>query len=88
MEKVVYSLQGNLGNDVEIVVHVDETLTEDQRSELVTVLQESEGIDGAEFCGSRNHLMLVQYDRDQLSSQDVLWRVTSQHMHAELVGPV
>ncbi len=88
MEKVVYSLQGNLGNDVEIVVHVDETLTEDQRSELVTVLQESEGIDGAEFCGSRNHLMLVQYDRDQLTSQDVLWRVTSQHMHAELVGPV
>jgi len=42
----------------------------------------------AEFCPLRYHLMLVRYDRDLYSSQDVLNRVTSQNVDARLIGPV
>jgi len=88
MGDVAYDLQNEPEHNVEIVVHVDETLDEGQRSDLVTALEDSEGIYRAEFCPLRYHLMLVQYDRNRIASQDVLGRVTSQSIHAELVGPV
>jgi hypothetical protein len=88
MGDVAYDLQKEPEHKVEIVVHVDQTLDEGQRSELVSSLEDSEGIYGAEFCPLRYHLMLVQYDRKRMISQEVLGRITSQSIQAELVGPV
>lgn len=51
-------------------------------------LEEIDGIKSAEFCPLRYHLMLVNYDREVLSSQEVLTGVVSQNIHAELIGPV
>ena len=73
---------------VEIVVHIDEALGEQRRKDLVVALEESSGITTAEFCPLRYHLMLVRYDRDMYSSQDVLRRVESQNINAKLIGPV
>ena len=88
MGEVAYDLQNEMKHKVEIVVHVDQALDEGQRSDLVSSLESSDGIYGAEFCPLRYHLMLVQYDRNRMASQDVLGRVISQSIHAELVGPV
>ena len=46
------------------------------------------GIAAAEFCPLRYHLMLVRYDRDMYSSQDVLNRVQAHNIDARLIGPV
>jgi len=73
---------------VEIVVHITETLGEQRRGDLVDALEDNGGITTAEFCPLRYHLMLVRYDRDLYSSQDVLDRVTSQNVNARLIGPV
>ncbi|MDH5471025.1 MAG: hypothetical protein OEY45_13400 [Gammaproteobacteria bacterium] len=73
---------------VEIVVHITETLGEQRRKELVAALEENNGITAAEFCPLRYHLMLVRYDRDIYSSQDVLACVESQNINAKLIGPV
>jgi hypothetical protein len=70
------------------VLHVDESLGDEQRSELTDYLVSSDGIETAEFCPLRWHLMLVQYDRGQVTSQDVLGRVHARNIHAELIGPV
>lgn len=75
-------------DNVEIIVHVDETLGEERRNVLVTALEEQNGIRSAEFCPLRYHLMLVQYNRELMTSQDVLGKVTSQNVHAKLIGPV
>ena len=88
MGEVAHDLQNEPEHNVEIVVHVDNTLDEGQRNDLVSSLENSDGIDRAEFCPLRFHLMLVLYDRNRITSQDVLGRVTSQSIHAELVGPV
>jgi len=57
---------------VEIVVHITDELNEEQRSNLASVLENTNGIEGAEFCPLRYHLMLVRYDTDMFSSKDVL----------------
>jgi len=75
-------------NTVEIVVHISDSLDDAQRNNLVVALQQNEGIVSAEFCPLRYHLMLVRYDRDQYSSQDVLGAVNDQKLQARLIGPI
>jgi hypothetical protein len=75
-------------NTVEIVVHIAEDLEDKQRNNLVAALEAEAGIVSAEFCPLRYHLMLVRYDRDRYSSQDVLGAVDSQQLQARLIGPI
>ncbi len=75
-------------NVVEIVVHVSESLEDEQRNKLVSALEKEAGIFSAEFCPLRYHLMLVRYDRGQYSSQDVLSAVGAQKLQARLIGPI
>jgi len=88
MGNVAYHLQQNPQHLLEIILHIDESLGESRRGDLVDALEEMDGIKSAEFCPLRYHLMLVNYDRDVLSSQEVLTGVVSQNIHAELIGPV
>jgi hypothetical protein len=88
MGQALHSIESEPDHTVEIVVHITETLGEQQRGDLVAALENNGGITTAEFCPLRYHLMLVRYDRDLYSSQKVLDRVTSQDVSARLIGPV
>jgi len=88
MGQALHSIENEPEHTVEIVVHITETLGEQRREDLVASLEGNGGITTAEFCPLRYHLMLVRYDRDLYSSQDVLDRVTSQNVNARLIGPV
>lgn len=88
MGTAVQHIHSDPNNTVEIVVHIDESLGEARRNELVNDLMMADGIEAAEFCPLRFHLMLVQYSRDLMSSIDVLGEVTSKNVHAKLIGPV
>jgi len=88
MAQALHSIETYPEHTVEIVVHITETLGEQQRRDLVAALEGDGGITTAEFCPLRYHLMLVRYDRDLYSSQDVLDRVVSKNVNARLIGPV
>ncbi len=75
-------------NTVEIVVHISESLDDVQRNNLVIGLEQNDSIVSAEFCPLRYHLMLVRYDRDRYSSQDVLNAVSDRKLQARLIGPI
>jgi hypothetical protein len=88
MGQVIGNIENEPDRNVEIVVHITETLEQQQRGNLIAALESDGGIVSAEFCPLRYHLMLVRYDKDMYSSQDVLGRVKSQNINAQLVGPV
>jgi len=88
MNQTVQPINSEARNTVEIVVHVTEGLDEDQRNDLASALKNTNGITNAEFCPLRYHLMLVRYDTNLFSSQDVLRSVSEQDVHAQLIGPV
>lgn len=88
MAQALHSIAIEPANTVEIIVHITETLDEGRRKALVTALESEDNIVSAEFCPLRYHLMLVRYDRDTSSSQDVLSSVKAQNYNASLIGPV
>ena len=88
MGQALHSIESEPANTVEIIVHISENLGETRRNDLVDALEKEESIVSAEFCPLRYHLMLVRYDRDISSSQDVLDSVRTQNYNARLIGPV
>ena len=73
---------------VEIVVHVDDVLGKDQQAELIDDLQKHSGVVEAHFTPGHAHLLVIDYDSDELSAQDVLENVKRDHLRAELIGPI
>ena len=73
-------------HQVEVVVHVDEALSDEQRAALVGHLQEHDGVEHAGFTAGRDHLMVIEYDSNKLHTGDVLSYVKQEHVNAELIG--
>lgn len=75
-------------NAVEVVVYIKADLGDEQRDLVVSALEKTDGIIGAEFCQLRNHLLLAKYNKDIFSSQDVLKSFKSLKLEAKLIGPI
>jgi hypothetical protein len=73
---------------VEVVVHISKDLGDEERNFVVSALEETDGILGAEFCPSRSHLVLAKYDRNTCTSQDVLKHFNQLGLEARLIGPI
>ena len=73
---------------VEIVVYISEDLGDEERRIVVSALEKTDGIIGVEFSLMRHHLVLAKYDRNMMSSQDVLKSFNSLNLDAKLVGPI
>ncbi|MGD8633443.1 MAG: hypothetical protein PVF85_07735 [Anaerolineales bacterium] len=88
MEQAKPIIEGKPEHIVEIVVHITETLEEQQRLDFVAALENDDRICAVSFSPKRSHLMLVKYDSNRYSSQDILASIESQEINAQLVGPV
>lgn len=88
MNQVAQTLPNLEKRAVEIVVHVSKDLGDEQRNLVVSALEKTDGIMGAEFCVTRNHLVIARYDKDIMSSQGVLKSFNSLNLDARLIGPI
>ncbi len=82
------SANDEINNNVEIIVHINESLDGITRNSLQAAILEDKGVLSAEFCPLRYHLLMVQYDRTKLNSRDVLSKVLAQNLSAQIVGPI
>lgn len=73
---------------VEIIVHIDEALTEDHLQQLEHSLSGNYGIEKVRINSARQHLMLVDYHPENVNTLQVLDYVKSKGVHAELVGGI
>jgi len=88
MNQVAQHLPAEEKCAVEVVVYIKKDLGEDQQDLVISALKQTNGIMGAEFCVMRNHLVLAKYDKEIMSSQDVLKSFNSLNLEAKLVGPI
>ena len=88
MNQVAQHLPAEEKYAVEVVVYIKKDLGEEQQNLVISALEQTNGIMGAEFCVMRNHLVIAKYDKDIVSSQDVLKSFNSLNLDAKLIGPI
>ena len=73
-------------NLADVVLHIDETLPLDQLKTLEDHIHKIGGVVSASNRDNRPHLISVIYDPERVKSHDILVKVESEGINAELVG--
>ncbi len=73
-------------NMVDVTVHIHETLDEARSHELVAKLRQQEGVIAIGFHDDKPHLMIIEYNPDQIKSATLLETIKSEGIHASLIG--
>lgn len=71
---------------VDVMIHIDPVTTHADRESLRDLILKHKGVDAAAYHDDKPHLMIVEYDPDEVTSQQLLDIVLKQNIHAELVG--
>jgi hypothetical protein len=70
----------------DVVVHIDETLPLDQLKNIENHIHQMGGVVSAWNRDDKPHLISVTYDPKKVKSYDILVKVKSEGVHAQLVG--
>ena len=70
----------------DVTLHIDETTSHDEREALRDNLLELHGVMAAAYHDNQPHLMVIEYDPDEINSRDFLTAATNKGLHAELIG--
>ncbi len=70
----------------DVVVHIDQTLESDRRSQIEEELRAIDGVVSVHNPDDRPHLAIVEYNPDKTNSAAILSTITTQGVHAELIG--
>ena len=70
----------------DVMIHIDETLSEDSLKKIEDAVREDECVISAGVPAGNAHMMLVAYNPECVSASDILARVEKAGVHAELVG--
>jgi sensor domain CHASE-containing protein len=73
-------------HQMNVVVHVKETLVPEQLAALQAALGSLDGVTQARTSARLSRLMLVDYDPSVVSAQAILQSVTRRGLSAQLVG--
>lgn len=73
---------------VDIVVHIDEHLDEQNRQRIEYAMIKQVGIERARFNNDRHHLLIINYDPTQTSSFRILNLIQRQKLTAQLIGGI
>ncbi|HEY0720077.1 MAG TPA: hypothetical protein VGE50_02370 [Gammaproteobacteria bacterium] len=69
----------------ETLIHINETLNEQQRNELLLYLGNREGAIHARHHAEDPHLIFVAYDPDESCPRDLVETIEEQGLHAQVI---
>jgi len=70
----------------DVTIHIDETLSRERTDQLCDRVRELAGVTGVRCAEERPHLLVVEYEPGLVDSHRLLRRVTTQGVHAQLIG--
>ncbi|MFV2005455.1 MAG: ATP-binding protein [Gammaproteobacteria bacterium] len=71
---------------LDIVLHIDEETTHDEREDLRDAFLRKKGVMTADCRDDRPHLMIVGFDPENITSVELLKMAKNQGYHAELIA--
>lgn len=69
----------------ETLIHINESLSQQQREELLLSLGNRHGAMEAPHHSGKSHLLFVAYDDEECCPHDVVEMVKEQGLHAQLI---
>jgi hypothetical protein len=72
--------------NADFLIHINEDLSTDQIHHLENIIATNTGIQSVCVNNNHRHLMMVDYDPEEISSQTILNCVKNNGLHAQLVG--
>ncbi|MDH5472443.1 MAG: ATP-binding protein [Gammaproteobacteria bacterium] len=73
-------------NITDIMLHIDEDLDKASRDQMESHMRGQDGVISLGYHDDKPHLMLVAYNPECITTKDILASVTTQGLHAELIG--
>ena len=70
----------------DVTVHIDETVGHERRTQIADTVRAHKGVMAVAHHDEKPHLMIIEYDPDTVTSQELLQIVLDQGVHAELIG--
>ena len=70
----------------DIVIHINEDLNDDGIHDLERQLADNQGIYSACMHEKTRHLMVVDYDPDQIHPHNIVQAVRGRGLHAQMLG--
>ena len=71
---------------VDVMIHIDPDTDHDEREYLRDMILKQNGVDAAAYHDDKPHLIMIEYDPDEVTSQQLLNIVLKRGIRAELVG--
>jgi hypothetical protein len=71
---------------VDVTIHIDENTTHEQREGIRDQVLNKSGVEAATYHDDKPHLLVVEYNPDDVNSTDLLQVVQNSGVHAELIG--
>lgn len=71
---------------VDVMLHIDSETDHEEREYLRDMILKQNGVDAAAYHDEKPHLMVIEYDPDEITSQQLLNIILKRGIHAELVG--
>lgn len=73
-------------NIIDVMIHINETLSGEARSSLEEEMREIDGVLAPRFNPGADHLLVVAYDPDRASTATLLQRARAAGYTAQLIG--
>jgi hypothetical protein len=71
---------------VDVTIHLNEETAHADRESLRDAILQHKGVMSADYHDERPHLIIVEYDPEETSAQDLLQIAKKRGLHAQLVG--
>jgi hypothetical protein len=70
----------------DVMIHINETLSEEDRSKLEESMRQIEGVIAPRFNPGKDHLMVIAFNPEKTSSAALLAKARSAGYTAQLIG--
>lgn len=75
-----------MNNISDVMIHVNESLSEEARTSLENVMRKIEGVVSPKFNPGKEHLLVIAYDTEKTSTAALLEQARAAGYTAQLVG--
>ncbi len=70
----------------DVIIHINESVDHYRRTEIADKIRQHQGVMGVAHHDEKPHLLIVEFDPEQVHAKELLQVALDEGVHAQLVG--